>query len=48
MIAGSGGWALLGLVVLVAAVLFVPWAEPARRAERLIRAWRRRGTRSRR
>jgi Sec-independent protein translocase protein TatA len=35
------GWVALAIVVLVALVIFLPSAEPARRAERLIRAWRR-------
>jgi len=33
-------WLLTLLVIVVAAVLFIPWQEPARRAERLIRAFR--------
>lgn len=37
---GAGGWAIVSLVSLLAALLFIPWREPSRRAERLLLAWR--------
>ena len=37
---GAGGCVVLAITVLVAALLLVPWCEPADRAERLLRAWR--------
>jgi hypothetical protein len=37
---GAGGWAIVACTGLLAALLFVPWKEPSRRAERLVRAWR--------
>lgn len=36
----ASGWALVAGIVLLAALLFVPWDEPSRRLERLVRAWR--------
>lgn len=33
-------WGILAIALLAGAVLFIPWPEPCRRAERLIRAWR--------
>lgn len=37
---GTGGWAIVALVGLLTALLFSPWREPSRRAERLLRAWK--------
>jgi hypothetical protein len=36
----AGGWLVVAVLVLLAGVLFLPWTEPARRAERLIQAWK--------
>ena len=38
-VTGASG-AVVAVVLLVAALLFVPWSEPVRRAETLVRAWR--------
>jgi hypothetical protein len=37
---GAGGWAIVAVVGLLTALLFSPWKEPSRRAERLLLAWR--------
>ncbi|GAA3943335.1 hypothetical protein Aau02nite_49550 [Amorphoplanes auranticolor] len=37
-------WIALAVVLLIALVIFVPSAEPTRRAETLIRAWKRGGS----
>jgi hypothetical protein len=44
LLSSLSAWVPISFLLLVAAVLFIPWSEPSRRVERFITAWRGRPT----